>query len=236
MHQTVVWKCASCGAPVSPPTGTGSVTCPYCGTLIAPASGPDSARASGDAHYQRGIDAYAQARYSEAVNELEQALRLGVTQHPLAAVYTALGDGYDDLHNYDRAIEMYRVALRLDAQHYKAWVGMGVAHRHRGDLVAAQECYQEALRIEPRYAALHASLGALYLYRGELDKACASLDEALRLDASLAAAHANLALARAMDGRFAEADASLKHAVALGYRGYAELQERIQALKRLAGS
>lgn len=192
-----------------------------------------SGAGSGDVHAGRGIEAYKAERYDEAVNELQQAIEAGVTRYDLEEIYTILSNAYNGLDLYDEAIDAHEKAIELNPDYYTAWVNLGIAYRHKGDLDRAEESYNRALSIEPDYAELHASIGALHIFKGEPEKAIDSLERSIELDPQVAVAHANLALAYAMVGRFEEAEASLHQATVLGYDNWAVIQDRIDNLKDL---
>lgn len=188
---------------------------------------------NGDEYASRGIDAYEAGRYDEAIVELEQAIEAGVTRHDIEEVYTILGNTYDSLDLYDKAIEAHEKALELNPDFFQAWVNLGITYRHQGDLDRAEESYNKALTLEPDYAELHASIGALDIFKGEPEKAIVALERAIELDSQLAVAHSNLALAYAMVGRFEEAEASLQQAIVLGYENPTVIQDRIDSLKAI---
>ena len=203
--------------------------------LLAAISACDSDAGSGDVHASRGMEAYLEGRYDEGIDELQQAIELGVNRYDLEEVYTVLGNSYDELEFYDEAINAHERAIELNPDYYKAWVNLGITYRHMGDLDKAEEKYKKALSIDPGYAELHVSIGALYIIKAEPELAIESLERSIELDAQVAVAHSNLALAYAMDGRFDEAEASLHQATVLGYEDWAVVQERIDGLKGLEG-
>jgi len=189
---------------------------------------------NGDEYASRGIDAYEEGKYDEAIVELQQAIEAGVTRYEIEEIYTILGNTYDNLDLYDEAIDAHEKALEFDPDYFQAWVNLGITNRHKGDLDRAEESYNKALNLEPDYAELHASIGALDIFKGEPEKAIEALERAIELDSQLAVAHGNLALAYAMVGRIEEAEASLQQAIVLGYDNWAVIQERIDSLKAIS--
>ena len=203
--------------------------------LLAAIIACDIGTDSGDVHASRGIEAFLAGRYDEGIEELLQAIELGVTQYDLEELYTILGNGYNELELYNEAIDAHEKAIELNPDLYEAWVNLGITYRHIGDLEQAEEHYKIALSIEPDYAELHSSIGALYIFKAEPELGIESLERAVELDPQLASAHANLALAYAMVGRFEEAEASLHQATVLGYDKWAVIQERVDSLKAFQG-
>ncbi len=203
--------------------------------LLVAINACDADTGSGDVHASRGIEAYRAGRYDEGIDELQQAIEMGVTRYDLEEVYTVLGNNYDALELYDEAINAYEKAIELNPDYYKARVNLGITYRHIGDIDQAEENYKRALSIEPDYAELHASIGALYIFKAEPELAIESLERSIELDSQVAVAHSNLALAYAMVGRFEEAEASLRQATVLGYDNWSVVQERIDSLKAFQG-
>lgn len=203
--------------------------------LLAALTACGSGISSGDSHVDQGVEAYEAGRYSEAVDELQQAIDAGVTLYDLEEVYTILGNSYDALELYDEAIDAHNKAIELNPDYYQAWVNLGIVYRHKGDLDQAEEYYLKAFSIEPNYAELNASIGALYIFRGEHESAIEYLEKAIELDAQVAVAHSNLALAYASVGRFEEAEASLQQAIILGYSNWEMMQDRIDDLRDFQG-
>lgn len=189
--------------------------------------------AVGDVHATNGINAYQSGDYQEAVEQLQQALDLGVTIYSRAQIFTILGNAFSELEQYDNAIDAHNTALELDPESHEAWVNLGVVYRLTGDLDQAEYCYNQALSFNPDYPEAHSSLGVLYIVRGEPEKAVESLERAIELAPQYAVAYGNLALAYAIVGRFDDADAVLKQAIVLGYENAPIIRERIDELKAM---
>lgn len=93
---------------------------------------------------------------------------------------------------FDRAIEDYSEAIRLNAQFAEAYYRRGRArelkanlenkfYRFRSNLRQAAKCdYQQALRLSPDDARASTIRGALYYHDGDLDAAWHEVEEALR--------------------------------------------------------
>lgn len=227
-------KCASCGASLE--FGEGRHTCPYCRTvhIIQPGHQGRLQQVGvglGDEHVQSGIDAFRQANFVRAADEMELAAQAGVRKFKLADVYTIQGNCYLELDLSDRARAAYEMALDVDPGCYKALVGLGITYRKRGDFENAEAYYLRALELKSGYAELHASLGALYYFQGQTERALQALEHAIKLDATCALAHANYALALAQAGRFDEAEVSARSAIAMGYRNVKALRSQIARYK-----
>lgn len=186
---------------------------------------------SGDRHVIRGTRAYKNGDYSIAIDELNKALEKGVKRYKKENVLTVIGNSYNELKMHDEAIEEHKKAIEINKDYYVAWVNLGVAYRHKGDLDEAEKCYNEALKIKPEYGELHASLCALYIIKNEPEKAVKEFELAVKYDSELPIAYSNGSLAYAMMGNFEEAEKALKKAKQLGYKNSAILEEQINSLK-----
>jgi peroxin-5 len=117
--------------------------------LLAATMACSNTASNGDAHASQGITAYEAGRYDEAIEELQQAIEMGVTEYEIEEIYTILGNTFDNLDLYDEAIDAHEKALELNPDYYKAWVNLGITYRHIGDLDRAEESYNKALKSNP---------------------------------------------------------------------------------------
>lgn len=186
---------------------------------------------SGDIHAIKGMKLYNNGELTEALEELDKAVELGTNEYELKEIYTIMGNCYNDLDRFEKAIEMHEKALELDSQYYTAWVNLGITYRQSGDLAEAEKCYSEAIEINPEYAELRSSLGSLYILKEEPERAVEEFERAVELDPSLAVAYGNGALAYAMVGDFDKAEEFLKQSKVLGYKNASIIQERIDSIK-----
>lgn len=220
-------KCASCGAAIEP--NAGGWRCPYCGTYQYIQTRAES----GDQLVREGIAAYKAAEYATAEERFKQAIGRGLQEFAPAQVYQMLGDAQEELGKPDEAVASYNTALALDARCYKAWVGLGIIYRKKGDFEQAKKCYEQAIALSPDYAEAHASLGALYIFLNMPAEAVKVLEKAVEINQTVPVAFSNLALAYAMRKRFAEAEEALRRAVMLGYKNFKDIKQRIDGLKEL---
>lgn len=138
----------------------------------------------------QGAALYAQARYAEAAERYQAALRARPEQPGLwtnfAAALAASG-------RHTPAREALRHALRLDPDAVEALNNYGAALDRAGKPQEAAACYRRALALAPA-AALWNNLGNVHKSLGRSDEAVAAYREALRLDPTLFRAHSNLLL------------------------------------------
>jgi TolB-like protein len=182
------------------------------------------------------------------VYELSQGLNLAVGETEKAAIeqdetrsveaYEVYSRGLMNLRMatgeaIDRAIAQFERAVSIDAEYAKAWAGLGVAYRLKGQFLSVTEltfkgieALQHATRLAPRLALAQSELGLAYLAVGHYDEGVAAIREAIRLEPGNASAHASLGRAFWYGkGMLDEGIVELEHAVALNPEaGYSYLQ------------
>ena len=84
-------------------------------------------------------------RYEEALQAIEQVLRLDPEQKKMKITYSILGRVYLSMHNYPRALEAYQRALVSENDH-DAWPRIALLHRQLGDEASAQQMMELGLR------------------------------------------------------------------------------------------
>lgn len=194
---------------------------------------PGGNTSQGDANVERGTRLFKERKFAEAIVPLEAALQQPCST-PSSLILTVIGNCYNELDEFEKAVSYHDRAIAADPRNYKAYVNRGISYRLQGDFAKAKESYNRALEIEPDYAELYASLGALAIHQGEFEEGVQHLERAIRLDPQVAVAHANLAVGYASVGRFTDADRELKTAIVQGYRNGPLIQERIDELKKTA--
>jgi tetratricopeptide (TPR) repeat protein len=84
--------------------------------------------------------------------------------------------------NYDKAIEDYTEAIRLNPKYWSPYYGRGVAYYWKKNYDKAIKDYTEAIRLNPKNASAYIALGDSYSQRGNYDKALSDYAEAVRLN------------------------------------------------------
>jgi len=187
----------------------------------------------GEGHFQRGKAARDAADFSQAAQEFEQAIALGLDPAHVSEAYSCLGEAYFQLNETEQAIHAYTRSVELDPQSRKDWNNLGVACWWAGKFDEAVQAHQQALRIDPDDANAYADLGAVYLSMNQLRQAIEVLEKSTRLNPNLPVAHSNLALAYAAEGRFEDSYASMSTAASTGYRDAYPLKFQIDLMKTM---
>src|SRR5215471_6692294 len=173
---------------------------------------------------------YKSTNSETAISYCTRAIESGqLSGKGLAFAFSNRGATYARKGEYDRAIESYDEAIRLNPKHADAFSNRGVAYARKGDYDRAVENYDEAIRLNPKHAAALYGRGNAYRRKGDYDRAIENYDEALRLNPKHANAFSNRGVAYARKGEYDRAienyDEALrlnpKHANALYNRGNA---------------
>jgi serine/threonine-protein kinase len=105
------------------------------------------------------------------------------------------------------------VALRPDSP--GAYLNLGFALEHKGQLDEAIRSFRKAIELDPKFAMAHSNLGAVLDRKGQLDDAIASCRKAIALDPKFASAHLHLGVALEHKGQLDEAIRSYRKAIEL---------------------
>ncbi|OAQ98379.1 hypothetical protein LLEC1_01492 [Akanthomyces lecanii] len=89
-------------------------------------------------------------------------LRATQLQPQLAHAYSNLGHEYHDCEEYNEANLAFRQALRIDARHYIAWVGLGRVQERLGAPQRALRYYLAAQKVNPDNAVVLTNIARVY--------------------------------------------------------------------------
>lgn len=103
-------------------------------------------------------------------------------------------------HDFDKALEKYEEAMRLDPRASSAWVGAADCHYFRRDWEKAEPLFRRATEIEPRNAQAWRFLSDALLQQGKLPAAEDALFSAIAADPGQRTNWAKLASLRAGAG------------------------------------
>ena len=100
----------------------------------------------------------------------------------LNVAYINRGIAYHTKREYDRAIQDYDEAIRLDPEYALAFADRGSTYRLKGRYDRALQDYDEAIRLNPSNALWLGTRGFTYLKLKRYDQAIADYDAALKID------------------------------------------------------
>ncbi len=153
-------------------------------------------------------------RKKQLLNEAIAHLRRSLEIHPqFKNPYLLLGNAYIYLEDYDKAIQEYQNALKLDPDFKDVKGNMALAYREKGriygqiqnDIPKALENFEKAIQYNPNDAQSYSFLGTSYGITGQTEKAIAALEKALsiRFDKNDAM---NLSIAYRLMGNISKSD------------------------------
>jgi len=168
--------------------------------------------AAGQAHYQKGLEAFSKRDWPEAIRQLRWTLEY-LPKSP--AVHNSLGLAYLHSGDADHAAIEFRKAIALKPDFAEAYYNMARALERRDDEGGAAQFYQWAVRAGLPKAEDHDARGFLLLHHGDLPGAESEFEAAIQDEPSLASAHFHLGSAFRLQQKYPEAVAELKKALAL---------------------
>jgi tetratricopeptide (TPR) repeat protein len=116
---------------------------------------------------------------------------------------------------YDKAVDAFREAVRLNPSMVAAHRGLGQTFTALGATRNAVACFQEAVRLDPSDAQSFLELGNAYLALRLAREAIAAYQEAITLRPKLVPAHLALGNAYSIAGPLEEAIASYERVIAI---------------------
>jgi tetratricopeptide (TPR) repeat protein len=123
----------------------------------------------------------------EAIEQLNLVVETTSSKDLKILAYYDIGNAYADLGQYERAIESYQQAIKLDATLSKPHNNLGLAYAALGRLAEAVHEFEEAVRLKADYADAHFNLGVAYLQSGKKEEARAEQSILAKLSPELAA-------------------------------------------------
>ena len=116
---------------------------------------------------------------------------------------------------WSEAIDVYKIAIRLDSNYEDAYAGLGDSYLNIGKWDEALSAYKEQIRVAPNSPNAHYNLGYAYNRMGRHGEAFAPLVKAVSLDPQFAEAHYGIGFAYMRGQEFEKAVGFLKSAIRL---------------------
>jgi tetratricopeptide (TPR) repeat protein len=117
------------------------------------------------------------------------------TPRGLVAVFNARGNARLGNRDFDRAIEDYSEAIRLDPNFAVAFNNRGVGYQRKNQYDRAIENYDEAIRLNPQYVLAFINRSNAHRSKARFDPAIADAGQAIALNPDLASAYFARAIA-----------------------------------------
>lgn len=145
-------------------------------------------------------------------------------------LFAGVGEYYIDKGDYDRAIELFTDAVKLDDKNITAKTGMSEALAIKGNdmlvkdqAAGAKGVFLEALQYDPKNSAAYFGLGEVYAELNQYADAIASYEKSLENDKDLTEIYVPLGILYYQSGDIAKADQLLTRALTFS-AGSAETQ------------
>jgi protein O-mannosyl-transferase len=134
----------------------------------------------------------------------------------VSLAYNNRGLTYDDMGQFDKAIEDFDKAIMLDPSDHKAYTNRGMLYGKMGRFDKAIEDFEKAIALAPSHPAAYNNLGIAYAKTGLIDKAIEQFSKAILVDQGQAMAYYNRGLLFSRTGNEAGAASDYQKACALG--------------------
>lgn len=108
---------------------------------------------------------------NDAIISHDKLLDNSVSEDPEARRYYSLGIQESNDGNYERALEYYKEAVRVDDNFAFAWDNIGFCNRKLGNYEEALAAYEKSLSISPKGTMPLQNIAIVYEYMGEYHKA-----------------------------------------------------------------
>ena len=132
------------------------------------------------------------ASSDELVQEVTQLSRLIQAKPTQAALYARRGTAWFKLREFDKAIEDFSAALKLNDKLDEAWFGRGMALGRNGQVDEGIVDLGVYIHRHPTSSLAYTKRGVRYIWKGDLDNAEKDLARAIALNPRNAEAHDDL--------------------------------------------
>ncbi len=106
----------------------------------------------------------------------------GVTDMNRAQAHLFGGIAYEEVKNYELALEEFRMAIKYAPENRQAYHSLGTLYARMGKYNAAEKAFKKALEINPNYAHTHFNLGTVYTAQSKYDEALNEYETAFGID------------------------------------------------------
>jgi tetratricopeptide (TPR) repeat protein len=132
----------------------------------------DVTKNNGAAHLSLAVAYKRDGRYTDALAEYQETLRLS-PRFPM--LHLRIGETYDKLGQPDKALTEFQMDLQKQPQSPELHNAIGSALAEQGNIAAATAEFQKAAQLNPLYAEPHLGLAKIYLASGQQTEAAEEL-------------------------------------------------------------
>ena len=119
-------------------------------------------------------------RAEESIDYFERAIKLQPKDHP--EVYYNLGRAFRIAKDFDKAINSYEKALKIDTHHIPSFLNLGFLYNELKQYPLAINCFNEGIKIQPKNIQLIYNRGVSYLNLNSFLPALADFKLVIDLD------------------------------------------------------
>ncbi|MGB7566255.1 MAG: tetratricopeptide repeat protein [Chitinivibrionales bacterium] len=105
-----------------------------------------------------------------------------IAKFPVAIAFNSRGVAYGRQGGYDRAIEDFNQAIRINPMSALAYNNLGLAYNAKGDVDLALEDFSRAVKLNPKGALAYNNRGLVYRSKGDVDHALEDFSQAVKLN------------------------------------------------------
>ncbi|MEZ4600267.1 MAG: PEP-CTERM system TPR-repeat protein PrsT [Syntrophotaleaceae bacterium] len=186
-----------------------------------------------------GLVLFAQEKYQEAVEQLQQALQRSAD--PAGRYF--LGLAYYHLEQFELALNQFQAVLDTIPTHTQSRLMAGMTLHRQGRFEDSRHVIEKLLKIDPDNAHAHEVLGSVLIAQGDFDQGMSELDKAIELAPDLVQPRLKKGLFNLSQGHFGQAEAPLEEALRIApdfmnsrlllVVSYMKQQNFAQAIQRL---
>lgn len=152
------------------------------GMLVLTLGPPERAWGQGPRHFREAREAYQRRDFDGAIQRYTLAIESGDLPHPdLFFAFNNRGNAHAAKRDWDRAIQDYSEALRLNSKFAAALRNRGNVYGRKGDYERAIRDFGEAARLDPDDPHALIGRGLVYCVTQEFDRAVGDFDAALAI-------------------------------------------------------
>lgn len=155
------------------------------------------------AYFQLGRIAHEEKHLSLALEHYQKALEQRDGKYP--KVLLNIGLVYNQLENYNKAVEYYTRAINLDPKYHQAWYNLGMVLNRQNLPAKAEQALLTAIQHYPNYEQAWFNLGVIYAKENRDKESINAYLKALEIEPNYIKAKLNLAVRYANANDYAKA-------------------------------
>ena len=130
-------------------------------------------------YYSKASTLLQQGKYDEAIENL---LGTFIYASPNAEVYCMLGEGYENIEEFELARDFYKKASKLDPENPDAWYGIGTTLDAEQRYHESLHFFKKAIKLDDTDPSIWYALAQAYSELGQFEKAESAFRKTVELD------------------------------------------------------